>query len=184
MLKLPPPIWALFYLILAAAISYVAGWPRVPGLPPAGLGILLIVLGGALAVTAARLFRREGTEFNPTSPANRKLVTSGPYSFTRNPMYLGLTIISLGVAFWVGWWPMFLAPVMIFAGAHPIRGRKAAPPVRRRIRRLRAQGQAVAVRSVRPLRSFGLKTPTQCACKATSVFMSHNAMRPWSKLTR
>jgi protein-S-isoprenylcysteine O-methyltransferase Ste14 len=99
MLKLPPPFWALFYLIVAAAISYVAGWPRVPGLPLAGLGIVLIVLGGALAVTAARLFRREGTEINPTSPANRKLVTSGPYSFTRNPMYLGLTIISLGVAF-------------------------------------------------------------------------------------
>jgi hypothetical protein len=31
MLKLPPPIWALFYLIVAAAISYVAGWPRFPG---------------------------------------------------------------------------------------------------------------------------------------------------------
>ena len=54
MLKLPPPIWALFCLIVAAAISYVAGWPRVPGLPLAGLGILLIVLGGALAITAAR----------------------------------------------------------------------------------------------------------------------------------
>ena len=33
-------------------------------------------------------------------------------------MYLGLTIISLGVAFWVGWWPMFLAPVMTFATAN------------------------------------------------------------------
>ena len=118
MLKLPPPIWALFYLIVAAAISYVAGWPQVPGLPLAWLGGLLIVLGGALAVTAARLFRREGTEINPTSPANRKLVTSGPYSFTRNPMYLGLTSISLGVAFWAGWWPMFLAPVMTFATAN------------------------------------------------------------------
>ena len=116
---------------------------------------MLIVLGGALAVTAARLFRREGTEINPTSPANRKLVTSGPYSFTRNPMYLGLTIISLGVAFWVGWWPMFLGPVVTFATvnwAHiPIRERKDAPPVRRRIRRICAQGQAVALTLVRPL---------------------------------
>ena len=118
MLKLPPPIWALFYLIVAAAISYVARLPRVPGVLLTWLGILLIVLGGALAVTAAMLFRREGTEINPTSPANRKLVTSGPYSFTRNPMYLGLTTISLGVAFWVGWWPMFLAPVVTFVTAN------------------------------------------------------------------
>ena len=35
----------------------------------------------------------------------------------------------------------------------------------------------MALTSVRPVlgTSFGLKTPTQCACKATSVFMSHNA---------
>jgi len=33
----------------------------------------------------------------------------------------------------------------------------------------------VALRLVRPLRSFGLKTPTPCACKATSVFMSHSS---------
>ena len=33
-------------------------------------------------------------------------------------MYLGLTIISLGVAIWAGWWPMFLAPVVTFATAN------------------------------------------------------------------
>jgi protein-S-isoprenylcysteine O-methyltransferase Ste14 len=33
-------------------------------------------------------------------------------------MYLGLTSISLGVAFWTGWWPMFLAPVVTFATAN------------------------------------------------------------------
>jgi protein-S-isoprenylcysteine O-methyltransferase Ste14 len=63
------------------------------------------------------LFRREGTEVNPTSPANRKLVTTGPYQFTRNPMYLGLVIFALGVALWIGAWPMFVAPVAIFATA-------------------------------------------------------------------
>jgi protein-S-isoprenylcysteine O-methyltransferase Ste14 len=69
-------------------------------------------------VSAVVLFRREGTEVNPTSPANRKLVTSGPYQFTRNPMYLGLVILTLGIALWVGAWPMFIAPVAIFATAN------------------------------------------------------------------
>jgi protein-S-isoprenylcysteine O-methyltransferase Ste14 len=63
-------------------------------------------------------FRREGTEVDPTSPTNRKLIISGPYRFTRNPMYLGLIILTLGIAIWVGAWPMFAAPIALFATAN------------------------------------------------------------------
>ena len=118
MLKLPPPIWALAYMLIAAAASYLAGWPRVPGLPLVWLAVVLIALGITLAAAAAILFRREGTELNPTSTANRKLVTSGPFRLTRNPMYLALVVVALGVAFWVGAWPMFLAPIALFATAN------------------------------------------------------------------
>ena len=118
MLKLPPPIWALAYMLIAAGASWLAGWPRVPGLPLVWLAVGLIIFGFTLAVAATVLFRREGTELNPTSTANRKLVTSGPFRLTRNPMYLALVILALGVAFWVGAWPMFLAPIAIFATAN------------------------------------------------------------------
>jgi protein-S-isoprenylcysteine O-methyltransferase Ste14 len=84
--------------------------------PP--LGILLVVVGVVVPAWAVFLFRREGTEIDPTSPANRKLVAEGPYRFTRNPMYLGLVLIALGIAFWVGPWPMFIAPIAIFATAN------------------------------------------------------------------
>jgi protein-S-isoprenylcysteine O-methyltransferase Ste14 len=80
--------------------------------------VVLVVLGIGLSVTAAMLFRRDGTEINPTSPTNRKLVTSGPFRPTRNPMYLGLVLVTLGIALWVGAWPMFLAPIAIFATAN------------------------------------------------------------------
>jgi protein-S-isoprenylcysteine O-methyltransferase Ste14 len=73
---------------------------------------------GILPVWALVLFRREGTEVEPTSPTNRKLITSGPYQFTRNPMYLGLVILTLGIAIWVGAWPMFGAPIALFATAN------------------------------------------------------------------
>ena len=115
MLKLPPPVWALAYVLIAAGLSYLAGWPRIAGLPLVTLAIVLIVLGIVLSASGAALFLREGTQLNPTSTANRKLVTSGPFKLTRNPMYLGLVIVTLGVAIWVGAWPMFLAPVAIFA---------------------------------------------------------------------
>jgi len=118
MLKLPPPIWALVYVLIAAAISWSLGWPKFLGLPLAPLGIALVAVAWIPPVWAIVLFRREGTEVSPTSPANRTLVTSGPYRFTRNPMYLGLVIVTLGVAVWVGAWPMFIAPIAVFATAN------------------------------------------------------------------
>src|SRR5262249_47697362 len=77
MLKLPPPIWALVYVLTAAAISWFFGWSKVPGLPLAPLGISLVAISWILPVWAIVLFRREGTEVEPTSPTNRKLITSG-----------------------------------------------------------------------------------------------------------
>src|SRR5262249_60450249 len=68
-------------------------------------------------VRSMLIFRREGPELNPPSPDNRELITSGPYQFTRNPMYLGLVIFALGIALWIGAWPMFVAPVATFATA-------------------------------------------------------------------
>jgi len=118
MLKLPPPIWALIYILLCAALSWSLGWPRVPALPLPPLGMVLVAIAFVPPVWALVLFRREGTEIQPTSPANRALVTRGPYQFTRNPMYLGLVVLSLGIAIWVGAWPMFIAPIAVFATAN------------------------------------------------------------------
>ena len=118
MLKFPPPIWTLIYIIVSATISWSLGWPTPPGLPLPPLGIGLVAVAFIPPVWAIILFRREGTEVNPTSPTNRKLVTSGPYQFTRNPMYLGLVTLALGIALWIGAWPMFIAPVAIFATAN------------------------------------------------------------------
>lgn len=118
MLVFPPPIWTLIYILIATAISWALGWPRVPGLPLPLLGIIVILLSFVPPVWAAFLFRRAGTEINPTSPTNRALVTEGPYQWTRNPMYLSLIVLSLGIAIWVGAWPMFLAPIAVFATAN------------------------------------------------------------------
>ncbi|WGR94328.1 MULTISPECIES: isoprenylcysteine carboxylmethyltransferase family protein [unclassified Bradyrhizobium] len=118
MLKLPPPIWTLIYLLLGVTLSWSLDWPRLPGLPLPLFGLALVVIAFGPPVWAFVLFRREGTEIEPTSPTNRKLVTSGPYQFTRNPMYLGLVLLALGIAIRVGAWPMLIAPVGVFATAN------------------------------------------------------------------
>ncbi|VIO66511.1 hypothetical protein CI1B_16330 [Bradyrhizobium ivorense] len=115
MLKLPPPIWTLIYILLAALLSWWLGWPTPAGLPIPLLGIVLVAVAFVPPVWAFMLFQREGTEIEPTSPTNRALVTRGPYRFTRNPMYSGLVLLALGIAIWVGAWPMFIAPIAVFA---------------------------------------------------------------------
>lgn len=118
MLKLAPPVWALVYVLIAAAISWALDWPSLPGPRLAPLGIALVAIAWILPVWAIFLFRHAGTEVSPTSPANRELVTRGPYRFTRNPMYLGLVMITLGIAIWVDAWPMFIAPIALFCTAN------------------------------------------------------------------
>src|SRR6202022_179401 len=86
MLKLPPPVWALVYVLFAVAISWPLAWPKMPGFPLPPLGIALVTISWTLPVWAIIMFRREGTEVSPTSPANRRLtpanrrlITIGPY---------------------------------------------------------------------------------------------------------
>ena len=118
MLKLPPPIWALLILILTAGASYMAGWPTGPWANSLSVGIGLIAISFIAPVWALILFRRAGTQINPTSATNNKLVTDGPFRFTRNPMYLGLVLLSLGVAVATGAILMFVAPILVFAIAN------------------------------------------------------------------
>jgi protein-S-isoprenylcysteine O-methyltransferase Ste14 len=67
------------------------------------LGALFTFAGLVLAVAGLGLFRRAGTTTVPFQRVTQ-LVTSGPYRFTRNPMYLGLTLLYLGEA------GLFVAP--------------------------------------------------------------------------
>jgi protein-S-isoprenylcysteine O-methyltransferase Ste14 len=115
MLKLPPPFWVVLYLAVAGAVSALLPWRDALDLRLLPLGIVLACAGFALSATAALLFRSEGTELDPTSKTNAVLVVRGPYRYTRNPMYLGLVILTLGIAIIVGSLPMFVVPVLIFA---------------------------------------------------------------------
>jgi protein-S-isoprenylcysteine O-methyltransferase Ste14 len=75
--------------------------------------VIAIVAGVTLAFTGASLFRRRGTGVVPFSPVTR-LVTEGPYRFTRNPMYLGMVVTLAGAAITFGTLSPWL-PIPLFA---------------------------------------------------------------------
>jgi len=101
-------------LIAAYAIQHNAVGVAVYVFQSAPLAIVFIVAGIALAVWGERTFAAAGTEIMPAAATNKKLVTDGPFRFTRNPMYSGLILASLGVAFYFGTLPFFVVPVLVF----------------------------------------------------------------------
>ena len=111
-LKVPPPVVAL----LVGAAMWFAGQRVSLELPFVVRIVAFIVIalaGGAMAIAGNREFKRARTTISPLKPENSTaLVTSGIYRFTRNPMYVGLTLLVLGwAAFLCSAWAL-LGPVV------------------------------------------------------------------------
>jgi protein-S-isoprenylcysteine O-methyltransferase Ste14 len=106
---IPPPVFALAYLVLAAVVDRATGADRLVPAPFHLLGVAGVLAGAGLVARALRVFRRAGTTHVPGERPSA-LVESGPYRRTRNPMYLGIGLALLGLAALIGSWPFFLVP--------------------------------------------------------------------------
>jgi protein-S-isoprenylcysteine O-methyltransferase Ste14 len=109
----PPPLVYVAGFLVGLGVGYAVPAPQ----PPATLRIVAAVLGVALLLaldTSAMLrFLRGGTPVNPARPA-RRLITTGPYRFSRNPMYLGMACAYAGAAVATGvLWALAVLPVVL-----------------------------------------------------------------------
>jgi protein-S-isoprenylcysteine O-methyltransferase Ste14 len=109
----PPP---LIYIAGLAAGGVVELIRSTTG-PPWPISVAILVAGVlafmALAGGAVRRFRRAGTTENPFRPSTA-LVFEGPYRFTRNPMYLGMAAVYVGLAFVLGlMWALVFLPFVL-----------------------------------------------------------------------
>ena len=85
--------------------------PRASWRPVAAAALILAWL--VLFLSAITRFRRAGTSIIPNKPVSA-FVVSGPYRFTRNPMYVALVTLYLGAALLVNsWWAVVLLPVVL-----------------------------------------------------------------------
>jgi protein-S-isoprenylcysteine O-methyltransferase Ste14 len=87
--------WIPFKIVELLWLKHVLGWP-------------LLVLGSLLAAWAVMTFK--AMDFSQPT----RIIVSGPYHFSRNPMYLAWTMLYLGMAMLVNtWWLLILLPVVI-----------------------------------------------------------------------
>ena len=112
-IALPPPLVFLGYLVSAVIFQWLVPFPFPWPLPLRIIGGVVLIIGFLLAGSAVREMRRMHTTPDPGQPVTA-LVTSGPYRFTRNPIYLGFLLIYLGFTLLAGTlWGLVLSPFLI-----------------------------------------------------------------------
>jgi protein-S-isoprenylcysteine O-methyltransferase Ste14 len=112
--RVPPPVLYVVGFLAGLALEALAPTPA----PPSAAAIAIVGIGlvawAMLDPAAMRHFSRAGTQVAPSRGATA-LVTTGPYRWSRNPMYLGMAVLhaALAVAFGVLWALVTLAAVLL-----------------------------------------------------------------------
>jgi protein-S-isoprenylcysteine O-methyltransferase Ste14 len=107
-----PPLGLGLVVIAGLALNRLVPLPFLPADLPAGwLAVMVFVLALALVTWAIVTITRAGSNV-PTNLPTTTIVESGPYRFTRNPIYLGmfLGLIGLAIAFDNLWLLIMLVP--------------------------------------------------------------------------
>lgn len=94
--KFPPPLLFVILILVAAGLDYV--WPLGLGVPESleVIGIAITLFGVAVAILVSGAFKRSSTAIEPWKPTTR-LVTSGFYALSRNPIYVGFCLFNMGI---------------------------------------------------------------------------------------
>jgi protein-S-isoprenylcysteine O-methyltransferase Ste14 len=110
----PPPLIYAGPLAVGLLLNLKFPMRFLPHKVAAILGVTLIGVSVGLVSQTFQRMRRAGTNVDPYEPAT-VLVTDGPFKFTRNPLYLSLTLFYAGVAMLVNaLWAMLLLLAVLF----------------------------------------------------------------------
>lgn len=91
-----PPLMYGAALILVLVLRWMWPLPIHGSSAPFWAGLALVALGGGLALSGKRALTAAGTHVNPSLPTTA-IVSAGPFRYTRNPLYVALTLLFLGL---------------------------------------------------------------------------------------
>ena len=115
--RIPPPLIYLAGIIVAALVhTYVRPMPLLFDFSPRlTISLTFVMLGITLIAAAWGLFKRTGQDPKPWEPTP-EIISTGVYQLTRNPMYLGMALLQIGIGVGLGnGWIVMFVPLVLLA---------------------------------------------------------------------
>ncbi len=119
---LPPPVIYIVFFIAGIGLEYL--WPMRTTIASWGqiIGVGLLVISVFIMPSVLIRFKRAGTAFDVRKSAT-SLITDGPYKYSRNPTYVSLTLLYIGLGVFLNnmWILLLVLPILVIINFWTIR---------------------------------------------------------------
>ena len=112
-LVLPPLVYGAAF-IMGLLLHLLFPLPILSTTLARGIGVVCVLVSLPLALATLRVLSRAHTPVDPMKPTTA-LVTEGPFRYSRNPIYLALTLLYVGVALLINalWILLLVVPALV-----------------------------------------------------------------------
>jgi protein-S-isoprenylcysteine O-methyltransferase Ste14 len=107
-----PPVYFGFCILLLVLLFFLFPEFNLIQFPANLVGILVTLAGIVLILLSGKIFRDKKTTLVFDKP--KALAKTGPYKFSRNPIYLGMLLILFGFSFCLGSLVYLISPLIFF----------------------------------------------------------------------
>lgn len=113
---LPPVVFLLYNALLIVLDKFIPLGQVLP-MPWSMLGLIPIVVGTIYAFWTVWMFRKNHTALKPFHPSTT-LMTGGTFRLSRNPIYLGMVVVMVGIAMTAGSVSVWIVPPLLAITFH------------------------------------------------------------------
>lgn len=125
------PVLVVVLVPALLLVTVATGWTLGPG-PLTTAGVFAIAGGFLVALWSVSELVREGRSSPSPADEPAELVTTGPYTLSRNPMYLAVVVLLVGEALFFGVAALAAYAALVAAGFHLLVTRYEEPALRER----------------------------------------------------